>query len=79
LDADAEDLKEEMQERLEHGLKIEAILNLEDQYAKEITLSKIFITDESHGLMVSLARILTSVRNHYRKKSIPDHIKVDHF
>ena len=29
--------------------------------------------------MVSLARILTSVRNHYRKKSVPDHIKVSHF
>lgn len=66
--------KDSMKGNVQHDLKIKTILNIEDDYSRESMLSKAFITDESHGLMVSLARILQQVKNHYHEKSVPSHV-----
>ena len=50
--------KQNLQTLVDHGLKLMTADHIKDDYARELNQSLIFITDESKGMMVSLARIL---------------------
>ena len=50
--------KENLQTLVGHGMKLMTAEHIKDDYARELAQSLIFITDESKGMMVSLARIL---------------------